>query len=182
MLGLLALLWALEIVDQASGNALDAYGIRPRTDEGLVRVFTAPLLHFGWDHLLSNSVPLLVLGFLVLLGGWRRWAVATLAAIVGSGALVWLVSPSGSLTLGASGVVFGWLAYLLLRGFFSGSLAQLALAAGLLVLYGSILWGVLPTEAGISWQGHLGGALGGAVAARTLHRRAPVGAAGRRER
>lgn len=167
--GLLLALWTLEVVDQASGHGLDPYGIRPRTDEGLVSIFLAPWLHGGWPHLVSNSVPFFVLGLLVLLEGWRAWAWTTLAAVVLSGAAVWLLSPPGSLTLGASGVVFGWLTYLLVRGFYSGSLAQLAVGAVVLLVYGGVLWGVLPGESGVSWQGHLGGAVGGLLAARLLH-------------
>ena len=92
--------------------------------------------------------------------------------MVASGAFVWVLSPPGSLTLGASGVVFGWLTYLLVRGFFSRSAGQIALAVLVFVLYGGILWGVLPGTVGVSWQGHLGGAVGGALAAWWLHRRA----------
>jgi len=167
---LLALLWVLELVDQASSNSLDPYGIRPRTDEGLLNVFTAPLLHGGWAHLSSNSLPFLILGFLVLLDGWKTWVVATLTSVIASGLLVWLVAPADSITLGASGVVFGWLTYLLLRGLFSGNLGQLVLAAVLFVVYGGILWGVLPGAVGISWPAHLGGVVGGAVAAWRLRR------------
>lgn len=168
--GLLALLWVLELADQASGNSLDPYGIRPRTDEGLLNVFTAPMLHGGWAHLASNSLPFLILGFIVLLDGWRTWLVATLTSVIGSGLLVWLVAPADSITLGASGVVFGWLTYLLLRGLFSANLGQLVLAAVLFVLYGGLLWGVLPGAVGISWQAHLGGAIGGGLAAWRLRR------------
>jgi len=166
---LLLVLWVLEAVDQASGHALDPYGIRPRSDEGLVSIFLAPWLHGGWAHLVSNSVPFFVLGLLVLVEGWRAWAWTTLVTVVVSGGVVWLVSPPGSLTLGASGVVFGWLTYLLARGFWSGSLGQIAVGALVLVVYGGVLWGVLPGAAGVSWQGHLGGAVGGLLAARLLH-------------
>jgi len=170
VMGLLLLaLWGLEVVDQSNGNSLDAYGIRPRTDEGLVSIFWAPWLHGGWAHLVSNSVPFFVLGLLVLLEGWRAWSWATLVTVVVSGGLVWLVSPPASLTLGASGVVFGWLAYLLARGLWSRSPAQIAIGAVVLFVYGGVLWGVLPGAAGVSWQGHLGGAAGGLLAARLLH-------------
>jgi membrane associated rhomboid family serine protease len=179
MAGLLALLWVIEGLDQASGNALDTYGIEPRTDDGLLHIATAPLLHVGWDHVASNSLPFLILGFLVLLDGWVRWVGATVGSVVGSGLLVWLVSPPGSLTLGASGVVFGWLTYVLLRGFFSRSAGQIALAIGIFLLYGGILWGVLPGAVGVSWQGHLGGAIGGALAAWWLHRRPSTAAPAR---
>ncbi len=160
-------MWLLEGVDQASSNALDAYGIRPRTGEGLVGMFVAPWLHGGWGHLLSNTLPFLVLGTIVLLEGWRSWARATLIVLLTSGATVWLLAPTNSLTLGASGIVFGWLVYLLVRGFFTGSPGQIATGVVVFLFYGGMLWGVLPTDVGVSWQAHLGGALGGLLAARS---------------
>jgi len=170
--GLLVGMWVLEAVDQVSDHSLDPYGIRPHTDEGLVSIFLAPWLHGGWAHLIGNSIPFLLLGTLVLLDGWRRWALATLVIVVASGLTVWLFSPPGSITLGASGIVFGWLTYLLVRGFYSGSFAQIGIGVVVFLVYGGILWGVLPSDAGISWQGHLGGAVGGVLAARWLHGRA----------
>ena len=168
---LLAGMWLLEGLDQASGNALDAYGIRPRTDEGLLSIFLAPWLHGGWAHLVSNSVPFFFLGLLVLLEGWRQWWGTTLVVVLASGAVVWLLAPPGSITLGASGVVFGWLTYLIVRGFYTGSGRQIALGLLILFFYGGALWGVLPTAVGVSWQAHLGGAVGGLLAAR--RRRTP---------
>ncbi len=168
--GLVAFMWVLEAYDQATRHSLDPYGIRPQTDEGLVSIFLAPWLHGGWQHLIGNSLPFLLLGTLVLLDGWRKWAWTTLTIVVVSGAAVWLFSPPSSITLGASGVVFGWLTYLLVRGFYSGSFAQVGIGIVVFLLYGGILWGVLPGAVGISWQGHLGGAIGGVLAARWLHR------------
>ncbi len=166
-------LWLLEAVDQASHNSLDQYGIRPRTDEGLFGVFAAPFLHGGWGHLASNSVPFFILGVIVLLDGWRRWLSVTLWIVVLSGATVWLISPPGSLTLGASGVVFGWLTYLVVRGIYTRAPGQVALGAVVFLFYGGLLWGVLPTDQLVSWQAHLGGAVGGVVAA-SRQRRRPV--------
>ncbi len=160
-------LWLLEGLDQASNNALDSYGIRPRTDEGLLSVFVAPWLHGGWAHLVSNTLPFFVLGIIVLLEGWRSWARATLIVLLASGATVWLLAPTNSLTLGASGIVFGWLVYLLVRGFFTGSPGQIATGVVVFLFYGGMLWGVLPSDAAVSWQAHLGGALGGILAARS---------------
>ncbi len=97
---LVAGMWLLEGVDQASGNALDAYGIRPRTGEGVVGVFIAPWLHGGWAHLVSNTIPFFVLGVLVLLEGWGQWFRTTLVVVLVSGAAVWLLAPAGSITLG----------------------------------------------------------------------------------
>ena len=179
MLLLLGLLWALELVDQASGNALDGYGIHARELDGLPEILTAPFLHAGWEHLAGNSLPFLVLGFLVLLSGVARWLVSTLTSIVSSGLCAWLLTPAGTIVLGASGLVFGWLTYLLVRGLWSRRPGQVALAVLVLVLYGGLIWGVLPGAAGVSWQAHLGGAVGGVVAARYLHRRPPQRTAAR---
>ena len=170
---LVAVLWLLEGVDQASGNELDGFGIQPRTSEGLLGVFVAPFLHGGWAHLAANTVPFFVLGVIVLLDGWGRWLIVTLWVVVGSGATVWLISPTGSLTLGASGVVFGWLTYLIARGFYTRAPGQIALGAVVFLFYGGLLWGVLPTDAQVSWQAHLGGAIGGVLAA-SRQRRRPV--------
>ena len=168
---LLAGLWVLEGLDQLSGNALDTYGIHARELDGLPEIFTAPLLHAGWEHLASNSVPFFAFGLLVLLGGVARWAVSSLISIVSSGLTAWLLTPAGTIVLGASGLIFGWLTYLLVRGLWSRRPGQVALAVVILLLYGGLLWGVLPGNAGISWQAHLGGAVGGVVAAWLLHRR-----------
>jgi membrane associated rhomboid family serine protease len=170
---IVGLLWLLEAVDQASGNSLDRYGIEPRSGQGLFEVFTAPFLHVGWAHLAANTLPFFLLGVIVLLDGWRQWLVVTLWVVVASGATVWLIAPAGSVTLGASGVVFGWLAYLLVRGFYTRAPGQIALGVVLLLFYGGILLGVLPTNTGVSWQAHLGGAIGGVLAA-SRQRRRPV--------
>lgn len=170
---LVGLLWLLEVVDQASGNSLDQYGIEPRTGEGLFEVFTAPFLHLGWAHLAANTLPFFVLGVIVLLDGWRSWLTVTLWVVVVSGATVWLIAPAGSVTLGASGVVFGWLTYLMVRGLYTRAPGQVALGAVLFLFYGGLLLGVLPTNTAVSWQAHLGGAIGGILAA-SRQRRRPV--------
>lgn len=168
---LLALLWVLELVDQASGNALDEYGIHARELDGLPFILTAPFLHFGFDHLVSNSLPFFVLGVLVLLGGLARWIWSTLITVLSSGLTAWLLTPVNSVIAGASGVIFGWLTYLLARGIYSRDVKQVLVSVAVLIFYGGVLWGVLPGQAGVSWQGHLGGAIGGVIAARLLHRR-----------
>jgi membrane associated rhomboid family serine protease len=170
---LLALLWVLEFVDQASGNALDAYGIEARELDGLPEIFTAPFLHLGWAHLESNSVPFLVLGFLVLLGGLARWLLASLISIVTSGLSAWLLTPADTLILGASGLIFGWLTYTIARGVITRTLSQIVIGVVVLLVYGSLIWGVLPGDSGVSWQAHLGGAVGGVLGAVWLNRRQP---------
>lgn len=166
------LLWALELVDAAvPALRLDGRGVSPREVSELPQVFTAPFLHVGWQHLAANTVPFFVLGLVILLSGVRPFLVATLASVVVSGAFVWLFSAPGTVTLGASGIVFGWLAFVLVRGLFSGNLRHLLIGVIMFVVYGGVLWGVLPTAAGVSWQGHLGGAIGGVLAAWWLPRR-----------
>lgn len=160
-----AVLSVVQVVNWAMSYRLNQAGIRPRTAGGLWGVADAPLLHTGWMHLASNLVPLLVFGFLILLGGLRQFLAVTVLVWVVSGFGVWLTAPSGSLTVGASTLVFGWLAFLVLRGVFSRRLAHIALGLVLLALWGGIFWGLIPGRDGISWQGHVFGAIGGALAA-----------------
>lgn len=171
VVGFVALLYLVEIADVVLGHRLDGAGILPRDPDGLDGIVFAPLLHGGWAHLVANTAPLLLLGFLLLLSGLRRAVAVTLVVWVVGGVGTWLTGGDGSVHLGASGLVFGWLVYLLLRGLWSRSLGQILLGVALFVAYGGVLWGVLPGAPGISWQGHLFGALGGALAARSLGRR-----------
>lgn len=176
---LVVLLWVLELVDTLTAGALDPFGVSPRQVDELPQIYSAPLLHFGWEHLASNTVPLFVLGFLILLEGVRRWWVSTLTAVTVSGFAAWLLSAPGTVTAGASGLVFGWLTYLLASGLFGRSLRQVLIAVVVFLLYGGVLWGVLPQQPGVSWQAHFGGAVGGVLAAWWLHarsRRTPAAA------
>ena len=141
-------------------------GILPRQLEGIDGVVFAPLLHAGPSHLLGNTVPLMVFSFLVLLEGVRRFAAVLAISWLVSGIGVWLFG--SGLTVGVSGVVFGLFAYLMVRGFYNRNIAQILLSAVLFLVYGSILWGLFPTELGVSWQAHLFGAAGGVIAALVL--------------
>lgn len=172
MLFLLAGMWVLEFLDQLSGHQLDQFGIHAREVDGVPEILTAPFLHAGWDHLISNSLPFFVLGFLVLLSGLARWLISSLIIIVVSGMSAWFLTPANTIILGASGLIFGWLTYLLARGIWSRRPAQVVVAVVVLLVYGGLIWGVFPGTAGISWQAHLGGAIGGVLAAWLLHRRA----------
>lgn len=163
-----ALLWILEIVDVASNNSLDQYGIQPRSDEGLLGILAAPLLHGDWAHLMGNSVPALILLFLVLVSGIGRGLAATAIIWLVGGVGVWLTAPANSITIGASILIFGWLVYLMIRGIWSRSAGEIILGMVLFFLYGGLLLGVLPGQPGISWQGHLFGAIGGGIAAALL--------------
>ena len=159
-----AVLWVIEIVN-ASGADLSDDGIRPRQLSGLWGVLWAPLLHASFTHLESNTIPLLVLGFLVLLGGLARFGAVTATVWLVSGIGVWLLGGTNTVVVGASGLAFGWLAYIIVRGVFTRSLVQIALGLVILVVYGGLLWGVLPGASGVSWQAHLFGAVGGILAA-----------------
>jgi membrane associated rhomboid family serine protease len=159
-----ALLYLVEAVDAVLPANLDNLGIQPRTLGGLDGILWAPLLHAGWSHLFANTVAILVFGFLAMAGGIAQWVAVTATIWLASGIGVWLTGADG-VTVGASGLAFGWLAFLLVRGIFNRSLGQLAVAAVLLAYWGSTLFGVLPGKPGISWQGHLFGALGGILAA-----------------
>lgn len=165
-----ALLWGLEVVDVASRHALDTFGVSPREIGELRDVVPAAFMHFGFAHLAANSVPLLVLGFLVAMSGLRRLLAVVTVIVLVSGLGVWLTAPEQSTTAGASGVVFGLLGYLLIRGFVNRSVGDLVVGLLVGMVYGSLLWGVLPTAAGVSWQGHLFGLVGGVAAALALRR------------
>lgn len=158
------LLYVIELVDTALPADLDQLGIQPRSAAGLDGILWAPLLHHGWGHLLANTMPVLILGFLVMSSGLAQWIAVTATIWLISGIGVWLVGGEG-VTVGASGIAFGWLAFLLVRGIFTRSLTQLAVAVVLFLYWGGMLLGVLPGNPGVSWQGHLFGALAGVLAA-----------------
>ena len=166
---LVAVMWVVEIVDVFAGD-LDSAGIRPRDPDGLVGVALAPVLHGGFGHLASNTVPFLILGMAIALSGLARIAAVTVIVAVVGGLGTWLAAPAATNHIGASGLVFGFATYLMARGFFSRRPLHLMTGVIVLVVYGStLLFGLVPTP-GISWQGHLFGAIGGVIAARLLDR------------
>jgi membrane associated rhomboid family serine protease len=173
--GAMIVLWALEVVDAIFlGQQMNGLGIHPRSVEGLWGILLAPFLHGGFGHLIANSVPLAVLGWFVMLRRTRDffyvWFVVTIVGGVG----IWLIGHPQSVHIGASIVVFGFLGYLLLRGFFDKSLWSILGSIGVGVLYGGMVWGVLPGQVGISWEGHFFGFTGGILAAWMLRTRAPA--------
>jgi membrane associated rhomboid family serine protease len=178
VLAFTVLLYLVELVDVGLHGSLDDDGIVPRTPSGLDGVVWAPLLHGSWAHLFANTVPVLVFGFLVMATGITRWIAVTALIWVVSGLGVWLTGPADTSTIGASGLAFGWLAYLLVRGLFNRAFGQLVVAAVLLVIWGGTLWGLLPGATGVSWQAHVFGVVGGVLAAWLAARRTGT-AAGR---
>jgi membrane associated rhomboid family serine protease len=163
---LVALAWFIEVIDWALfRGALDSLGIIPRNLIGLRGIVFAPLLHASFTHLAANTVPFLVLGWLVMVQRRGLFAAVTLLTAVIAGLGTWLFGQGQTIHIGASSIVFGYFGFLLLWAYYRRSLGTIVLAGLVLVFYGSILWGVIPQGNGISWQGHLFGLVGGGVAA-----------------
>jgi membrane associated rhomboid family serine protease len=170
------LLYVVEVYDLATDLRLDSEdGIVAGDPAHLDGLLWAPLLHAGWGHLAANTPFFLLFGFLVLAGGVGQFVLVTAVVWLSSGLGAWLFSPPETVVVGASGVIFGWLLFLLFRGFFAGSAKQILLAVVLFLLWGGVLFEVLPGRPGVSWQAHLFGALGGVVAAWLVAERRPRG-------
>lgn len=174
--GMVAIMWVSEVIDAIAGHRLDQYGIEPRQADGLVGVVTAPFLHVGFGHLISNTVPFLVLGLVIALGGALRVLAVTVIVGLVSGLGTWLIAPASTVHLGASGLVFGYATYLMARGFFGHNAFNVLVGVVVAVIWGGALLGGLLPQDGISWQGHLFGAIGGILAARLLTSRPRAGA------
>ena len=169
--GFIALIWTLEIVDMLFlGGALNAYGIRPRSIIGLRGILFAPFLHGGLAHVAANTIPFLTLGWLIMLRETSDFFVVTAVTMIVSGLGTWLIGPANSIHIGASGLIFGYLGFLLLRGYFERSVTAILFSLIVGLVYGGLIWGVLPLQFGVSWQGHLFGFIGGGLAARLLAR------------
>lgn len=163
---LIGIMWLLEVIDVILPGDLDQYGIESRETDGLTGVVAAPLLHADFAHLMANTVPFAILGGLVALRYDRFWEITGVIA-VGSGLGVWLLGPSNVVTVGASGVVFGYLTFLLTAGVRTRHWLDVVIGLGVLFVYGGVLVGALPfgVDAGVSWQAHLMGAVAGVLAA-----------------
>jgi membrane associated rhomboid family serine protease len=176
ILTFVALLYVVEVFNHMSGDRLDDNGIRPLESDGLWGILFAPLLHANWQHLMDNTVPALVLGFLVTLAGLSRFVFATAIIWIVGGFGTWLIGNVGNTCggepniIGASGVIFGWLTFLLVFGFFTRKVWQIVVGLIVLFIYGTVLLGAVPVVGctGISWQGHLCGAIAGVIAAYLL--------------
>ena len=165
-------LFAIEFVDTRLGGAFEqAGGIIPRSPAGLDGIALAPLIHGDYAHVLGNSVPLMLMGTFLLAAGTLRFVLSTLLIAVVAGAGVWFTGDPGTVVVGASGVVFGYLAVLLARGVVEHSWWNIAVGLLIGLLYGWQLIGVLPLDERISWQGHLFGFIGGLVASVVFRRR-----------
>lgn len=168
-LGFVAMIWLIELLNWGLGLGLERFGVRPRQLTGLPGILFAPLLHAGFAHLIANSLPLLVLGT-GMLHLYPNSALRVLPAVyLGPGIAVWLFA-RGSVHVGASGLIYGLVSYIFVAGLIRRD--KRAIAASLLVcfMYGTLAWGVLPVEPGVSWETHLAAALIGVVLAIALRR------------
>lgn len=164
--------WLLEIIDAVIlGQSLNGLGVRPRTLDGLWGILLAPFLHGNFAHLMANTLPFVVLGWFVMMQSMSHFWIVTLVTAVVSGLGMWLFGGNGSVHIGASGLIFGYFGFLLLRGYFERSASAILWAIVVVMLYGGMIWGVLPGRLGISWQAHLFGFIGGGLAAHLLARR-----------
>jgi membrane associated rhomboid family serine protease len=164
--GFILLIWLLELVDWLIlKGALDSWGVQPRTLEGLRGVLFMPFLHGGFGHLLANTIPFIILGWLVMLGGIPQFFIVMALTMFFSGMGAWLFGGTNSVHVGSSGLIFGFFGFIVTRAFFERSISSIFLAVFVFLLYGGILLGTLPLRAGVSWQGHLFGFIGGALAA-----------------
>ncbi len=170
IVGFLAVIWAVELVNGFMDHQLNAWGILPRTTQGLIGIPLSPFLHGSISHALSNTVPLLVLGGLVGIRGSKALVGVTLFIIMVGGVAVWGLSRT-AIHVGASGLVFGYFGYLLARGWYDRKFSSILIAIAVLLLYGGLLFGVLPKGGFISWEAHLFGLIAGLLAARLTSRK-----------
>jgi membrane associated rhomboid family serine protease len=162
MVGFIAVIWALQVANWADSYHLDAsYGILPRSLGHLADIFTAPFLHFSWDHVEGNSGPLFVFGLLAAYRGVVKFLGVTLIVAITSGVAVWLFQGHNQLTVGASGLIFGYFGYVLARGLIDRNLIDALAAVVMALSYAYILTVAIPGTPGVSWVGHLGGLVGG---------------------
>ena len=166
--GTVGLMWLIELVNTLDSNNLDNDGIYARSVGHLWGIFTAPFIHVSWQHLIANTVPFVFMGLIIALQGAKRFALVTLIVIVVGVIGTWLISPSGVVTDGASGVVFGYATYLFTRGFFNRNIIELLIGLIVGVVWGGALLSSIVPHYGVSWQGHVCGAIGGVVAAYLL--------------
>jgi membrane associated rhomboid family serine protease len=164
MAGFIALIWVIQLVNVPDHYRLTFdYGIRPRDIGTLPYIVTAPFLHFSWAHIEGNSGPLFIFGFLAAYRGVVKFLWVTVLVILTSGLAAWLFEPTNTVGAGASGVVFGYFGYIMVRGFFDRHVIDMIIGA-IMALSFAYQFTVLLPHAGIGWQAHIGGLAGGVLA------------------
>jgi membrane associated rhomboid family serine protease len=174
LIGIVAFMWLIEVLNTIDSNQLDSDGIIPRNLDRVWGIFTSPFIHASFQHLIDNTIPFIFMGVIIALSGAVRLLKVTLIVIVVGGIGTWLIGPSHSSTIGASGIVFGYASYLLVRGIFDRSALELVAGAVVAVVWGGALLSSLVPHYGISWQAHACGAFGGVVAAYVLSSQRPA--------
>ena len=169
LIGFVLAIGVVEIVNASMGHQLNAWGIFPRSVHGLAGIPLAPFLHGGIGHVISNSIPFLVLGGLIAFRGRQVLLRVSFIVIGVGGSGVWLLGRS-AVHIGASGLVFGYFSYLVARGWYERRFGSILLAIVVIILYGGLILGVLPARGLVSWEAHLFGLIAGVLAARS-HRR-----------
>jgi membrane associated rhomboid family serine protease len=167
--GFVAIIWIVQIINAVIfGGNLAYFGIIPHQIVGLRGIFLAPFLHGSFAHVAANTVPFLILGWLVMIRSIGEFFFVSVFSALIAGIGTWLLGGSNTVHVGASGMIFGYFGYLLLRGWFERNVVSIFISVIVGVTYGGLIFGVVPTQAGISWQGHLFGFIGGAIAAKLL--------------
>jgi membrane associated rhomboid family serine protease len=170
--GFVALIWIIEIVDVfLFRGGLNSYGVRPRSLDGLEGILFMPFLHGSFAHLAANTLPFVTFGWLIMLQEISDFFVVSAVTMLVSGLGVWLIGAPNSVHIGASGLIFGYFGFLMLRGYFERSFTSILVSLIVGFFYGSLIWGVLPSQPGVSWQAHFFGFVGGVLAAQFLGRR-----------
>ncbi len=168
--GLVAIMWVVELVNALDSYRLDRDGIVPRNTSHLYGIAFAPFLHVSFSHLLGNTIPLVILGLAIALAGAGRLLLVTLIVALVSGIGTWLIAPGGTVTVGASGIVFGYATYLISCGLFNHRPRDIVLGIVVLIGFGGVLIVDLIPHGAVSWEAHLFGGIGGVIAAATLAR------------
>ncbi|WP_299924124.1 rhomboid family intramembrane serine protease [uncultured Pelagimonas sp.] len=165
---LLGVIWAVELVNIATGYVLNGWlGLLPRSLSGLDGVLFMPFLHGSFGHAAANTIPLVVLGSLVAITAQRLVLMASLIIVALGGIGVWLFG-AAAIHVGASGLIFGWFGFLVARGVVEKRAVPLFVALGVVLFYGTMIWGVLPGQPGVSWESHFFGCVAGVFAAYSL--------------
>ena len=155
-------MWFVHFLNILTHYSLNKYGLLPRSISGLIGICTSPFLHGNLQHIVFNSLPFLILGGIIALGGLKIYLRVTILVILGGGILTWLFGRY-SIHIGASGLIFGYLGYLVARGWFARKVSDMVISLGVIVFYGGMIWGVLPTALPISWEGHLFSLISGII-------------------
>jgi membrane associated rhomboid family serine protease len=164
---LIAIIWLIEIVNLLTGHAFYVWGILPRNVDGLPGIIIHPFIHGSLQHTILNSLPLLVLGSFVALEGRAAFVKTTIFIVLVGGLLLWLMGRS-SYHVGASLLIFGYFGFILSKAFYTKTISSILVAIVTIFLYGGIVYGLVPLDNQVSWEGHLFGLIAGAISGRGL--------------